>query len=286
MKCFILLFEILSIFLIIRILKLIQLPTAHVLWYALNPLPIIEYSGNLHFEAAMICFLLASIYVLMSHRLLLAAFFFSLAISSKILPLMFLPFLWRRIGTKNWFLFITIAFSLCIIWFIPFLGHLSFNHLMYSLGLYFNHFEFNASIYYVFRWVELTIFGFYDPATTGFGLSLLVLISILYFVIRDKRTTLSSLFPALLFSYICYYLLASTVNPWYLGPIIIFSLFTQYKVWLIWPVLAVLSYHAFYFPDYKELSWMLWIEYTPIYLLVILTFLKNKTDEPQSLAAS
>ncbi len=278
MKCFVLMFEIGSIILIIKILRRLSMPTSNVLWYALNPLPIIEYSGNLHFEAAMICFLLATVYMLMNHRLLMASLFFALAVSTKILPLMFLPFFWRSLGLKKYICLMALSFIFCIIFFLPFVNHLSFAHLLSSLGLYFNHFEFNASIYYILRWLELNILGYYDPAKNAIGLAMIVIGFILYHALKDKSNRVESLFPLMLFSYSCYYLLSSTVNPWYLGAIIVFSLFTRYKFLIIWPILSILSYHAYLFTDYRELSYLLWLEYLPVYVLIFIWYWNRKKN--------
>jgi len=288
MKGFVLMFEIASIVLIIKILRNLSMPKSNVLWYALNPLPIIEYSGNLHYEAAMICFLLGAIYMLMNHRLLMASLFFALAVSSKILPLMFLPFLWKRLGLKKYLCFVALSFGFCVIFFLPFMNHLSFAHLLSSLGLYFNHFEFNASIYYILRWLEINVLGFYDPAKNAIGLSIIVIGLIVTFAWKDKSIRMASIFPALLFSYSCYYLLSSTINPWYLGAIIVFSLFSRYKYLILWPVLSILSYHAYSLIAYKESGYLLWIEYLPVYILIFIWYWnRNKNyNEFQEVANS
>jgi len=101
MKSFLFAFEVGSIFLIIRLLKQFKLPAKNVLLYALNPLIIIEITGNIHFEGAMIFFLLLAIWLIVVKRWwILSAFAFALSVASKLLPLMFLPLLVRRIG-KN-----------------------------------------------------------------------------------------------------------------------------------------------------------------------------------------
>ncbi|MFT6319328.1 MAG: hypothetical protein ACJAT4_000245, partial [Granulosicoccus sp.] len=67
LKIFLFLCEIGSLFFIKKLLDHFQIPAKNILLYALNPLIIIELCGNLHFEAAMICFLLASIYFLVTN---------------------------------------------------------------------------------------------------------------------------------------------------------------------------------------------------------------------------
>ena len=99
MKAFLLVFEIGSILLIISLLKHFKLPAKNVLLYALNPLIIIEITGNIHFEGAMIFFLLLAIwFIVLKKRWVLSAIAFALSVASKLLPLMFLPLLVRRIG--------------------------------------------------------------------------------------------------------------------------------------------------------------------------------------------
>jgi len=101
MKSFLFAFEIGSIWLIICLLQHFKLPAKNVLLYALNPLIIIEITGNLHFEGAMIFFLLLAIWVIAVKKWwLFSAIAFALSVASKLLPLMFLPLFVRRIGKR------------------------------------------------------------------------------------------------------------------------------------------------------------------------------------------
>ena len=99
MKSCLFAFEIGSIFLMIQLLQHFKLPAKNVLLYALNPLIIIEITGNIHFEGAMIFFLLLAIWLIaVKKRWVLSAIAFALSVASKLLPLMFLPLMVRRIG--------------------------------------------------------------------------------------------------------------------------------------------------------------------------------------------
>ncbi len=99
MKSFLFIFEFGSIFLIIQLLPYFKLPTKNVLLYALNPLIIIEITGNIHFEGAMIFFLLLAVWLIVTqNKWIWSAIAFALSVASKLLPLMFLPLFVRRIG--------------------------------------------------------------------------------------------------------------------------------------------------------------------------------------------
>ena len=102
MKSFLFAFETGSILLIIQLLSYFKLPVKNVLLYALNPLIIIEITGNIHFEGAMIFFLLLAIWLIVTqHKWIWSAIAFALSVASKLLPLMFLPLLVRRIGNSR-----------------------------------------------------------------------------------------------------------------------------------------------------------------------------------------
>ena len=62
--------------------------------YALNPLILLEITGNAHFEGAMLCFLLAGILMLQRGRLVSAAGFWALATDTKLVRLLFIALVW------------------------------------------------------------------------------------------------------------------------------------------------------------------------------------------------
>ncbi|MEL6718570.1 MAG: hypothetical protein AAFP82_07630, partial [Bacteroidota bacterium] len=64
MKLILFAFECGNVWLLLRLLPLFGFAQRNVLIYALNPLLVLEITGNLHFEGAMIFFLLLAIYML------------------------------------------------------------------------------------------------------------------------------------------------------------------------------------------------------------------------------
>jgi len=98
MRLFIIAAEVGTLLMMQSILKKNQLPLKNILYYALNPLVILELTVNLHFEAVMIFFLMASIWYLGQNKMAWSSLSFGLAISSKLIPLIFIPLLIKRIG--------------------------------------------------------------------------------------------------------------------------------------------------------------------------------------------
>ncbi|WP_020568594.1 hypothetical protein [Neolewinella persica] len=71
--------------------------TPRLLLYWLNPLILVEIMGNLHFEGAMVFFLLLAYYLLQRSKWVAAGAAMAASVASKLLPLMLLPLLIRRL---------------------------------------------------------------------------------------------------------------------------------------------------------------------------------------------
>ena len=154
MKSFVVMAEGLSIWVLVKLLKHWNLPRKQALLYALNPLVIMELTGNLHFEAFMICFLLAAIWLLTNHRVWAAAPVLALSIGSKLLPVLIFPFLIRRMKVKRlthgrFLAFGALTFVLCLGMFALLLDLENLPHFQESVRHYFQKFEFNGGLYYL-----------------------------------------------------------------------------------------------------------------------------------------
>ena len=89
-------FEALAIGCVAWLLRRAGLPAAAVLVYAWNPLPIWEYAGNGHIDAASLGFLALAMLVAASSRRGLTGAVLGLAILCKLLPAAVFPAFWRR----------------------------------------------------------------------------------------------------------------------------------------------------------------------------------------------
>ncbi len=269
MRIFILLAETGSILLIKSLLKKFNLPEKNVLLYALNPLIILELTGNLHFEAFVIFFLLLAIFFLVRSNLPASATSMAIAICAKLVPLIFLPAVIGRLNTKKLFLFFLIVASVCLLLFVPFFDWAIFNSLRSSVGLYFNKFEFNASLYYLVRGVGYWVYGYNIIQTVGWKLAVTTFILILLFVwIRSRQNKLkqenfidSTLLQNWMWMLSIYFLFVTTLHPWYITSLIALSIFTRYRFAVVWSGLIFLTYAGYETNSFHEIYWLTAIEY-------------------------
>ena len=268
MKVLLLAFEIGSIILLVKLLEGKEEngnPNRKVLLYALNPLIIIEITGNLHFEGPMIFFLLLSIWLLRKNRWQASAVAMALSIASKLLPLMFLPFLIRRLGWKKSLQYFVITGGLLLLFFAPLLNGLFLSSFGSSLNLYFQKFEFNASIYYLLRWIGYQLSGYNLIIAFGPGLAGLVLIGILWKAWKEKNPDMESLPLMMLFAIGLYLAGTTTVHPWYAALPLVLCLFTNYRFPVLWTGLIFLTYINYSYEPYLENLWIVGLEYSLVF---------------------
>jgi alpha-1,6-mannosyltransferase len=275
-RIFVLLAECGTLALLSSITRKLNTPSGTTLIYAFNPMVIIELTGNLHPEAFMIFFLLLAIYLLMREKQILSALSLGLAVGAKLVPLIFLPLLIKRLGLVKSLKYFGIVSGTAVILFIPFISLQSISNIFASLSLYFKVFEFNASIYYVARWIGYQITGYNVIAFSGTILAIISFLAIVIISYREKTLTWPSLFSHMLFCATVYLLFATTIHPWYLTPLIAFSVFSRYRYALVWSLLIVLSYSAYQTLPYSENLWLVALEYILLGLWLIYGFLMRK----------
>ncbi|NOS91192.1 MAG: DUF2029 domain-containing protein, partial [Cyclobacteriaceae bacterium] len=266
MRLFILLAEAGSIWFIRKIVTHHQLPRANVLIYALNPMIIVELTGNLHFEALMIFFLLASYWYLVRNQLIPSALFFSLAICTKLLPIIFLPLFIVRLGWKRVSFFYSSIFLFTLFFFLPLLNWEIVAGFRESIGYYFKKFEFNASIYYLVREWGFWKYGYNIIQTVGWKLAMYAVAAIGLFIAGDswkerKRKESTTLWFGYLLLLTIYFLFSTVVHPWYVCSLVAFSVFTTSRYAVIWSALILLTYVGYSTKGYHESLSLVMIDY-------------------------
>ena len=268
LRIFILAFDFGNIYLIRKLLQFYKKDKKLVYLYALNPLVIVEFTGNLHFEAVMIFFTLLSIWLLLNEKWILAAIALSLAINAKLLPLIFFPLFIHHIGWKKSVYAGFIVAACVIIPFFPFLHQPQYlENFISSLQLYYGKFEFNGSIYQLLKEAGWKILNYNPIEYTSKILLALTLMGFLVTYLKSKNM-IEGVFW-LMFTYtIC----GAIVHPWYMLILIAFTPFLKYRFALVWSVLICLSYYTYRVIPYNENLNLVLIEYVLLGCFMVYEF--------------
>lgn len=270
----------------LKILKKIKLPKKRILFFILNPLVILESTFSLHFEVVMLFFLALSLYYLYSRKIYFSALGLATAVASKLLPLMFLPLLFPFLNKSSKFfnrnqifnylkftiiLFLILALAYSFLWDSELILKNS-----KTLSLYFSSFEFNAGIYYVLRWIGYQWSGYNMIGIFGKVLGVISLLIILFLSLKHKKINFETLLKYMLFASTAYYLLSTTVHPWYILLPLFLSIFTKYRYMLLWSWLIFLSYFAYKTSIIEEENWTLVTQYFTVIGFVIYEIVQRR----------
>jgi hypothetical protein len=258
-----------------------------IFWYFLNPFIIIELVGNLHFEGVMLFFLIWAIYLLIKRNWLASAFVLALSISVKLIPLLFLPVLYqwfieKKGAKKQWkrlVFYYIITISTFIISFTPFISKEIVSNYVDTIGLWFHDFEFNASVYYIIRGIGYKMVGWNIIDTVGFILPIVTFMAIISISIFRNNKGIQSMLTAMLLSVSIYFLMSTTVHPWYIATPLILSIFTRYRYPIVWSVVVMLSYSAYGEKGFHENLWLAGIEYIVLISVFLWEVVRKKPIE-------
>ncbi len=292
-----------------KVLEQLNLPVKNIFWYFLNPFIIIELTGNLHFEGIMLFFFVWALYLLFNGKWFWAAALIGISVSVKLLPLLFLPLFLKyftkssktsqvfktcEVSTKSvlidlggcgWKillkLYLVIGLTI-LITFLPFLSSEFIQNFAATIGLWFQNFEFNASIYYIIRWIGFQVVGWNIIGTVGKILPMIVVLFILGLSFLKKNSTPQQLITSMLFAVSFYFLLSTTVHPWYIATPLILSVFTKYKFPIVWSFLVVLSYSAYGKNGFDENLWLVALEYIIVNIVAIWEVLRARLKPTRS----
>lgn len=262
-----------------KILEKLNLPVKNIFWYFLNPFIIIELTGNLHFEGVMLFFLVWGLYLLFKGKWFWAAVLIGVSVSVKLIPLLFLPLFLKyfneraktsqvfetcevsRINFGKLFKFYSVTGITVIATFLPFFSETLADNFSSTTALWFQNFEFNASVYYLIRWIGFQIVGWNMIGTIGKVLPIFVFLFVFGLAFFRKNKTPKQLLTAMLFAVSFYFLLATTVHPWYVATPLLLAVFTKYRFPIVWSLMAFLSYSAYGKEGFDEKLWLVALEY-------------------------
>lgn len=261
-------FELGNIRLIQKLLRHYQLPQKYGLLYVLNPLVIFELTGNLHFEAILVYFLLLALWYYEQEKLHVSAVFFGLSVATKFIPLIVLPLLLRKIGLKKTVVYGLIVGTTVAITFLPLINTAHIWAIWDSMQLYFQKFEFNGSIYYLARWYGFETEGHNIIAKSGKWMMMATFAFIMIYSLIAKP---EKDWPRkMVWVWLIYLVFATTVHPWYIIPLLAVSVFSQIRFPFFWSFLIFFTYLNYSGGVYQDRLDVVIAEYALLLILILL----------------
>lgn len=269
MKSVLVLFEAGSFWLIMDVLRRLSMKADRVLIYALNPLVLMEISGNLHFEGVMIFFFLLSFRWVLMGKTVIAGVSLAASVATKLVSGIALPMFMlmkKDMHKLRWLSVFSLSLSLA---FLPMLTPTVLAHFGDSLQLYFLRFEFNASMYNVVKGIGWLLTGYNLIVIIGPLLGILSAALIFKIVAKYRLQGLSKLPEGLLLALSAYYFLSTTVHPWYLCFPVMLAVFSPFRFILLWSGTVIMSYHRYANPELLENYGLTALSYVPVFLLLL-----------------
>ncbi len=258
-----------------KLLLNLGLKPYRIFWYLLNPLVIIELSGNLHFEGVMLFFLVLSFYYFQKRKWQLSALLIGVSISIKLLPLMLLPLFYQKLGIKRSIVYYSIAIGTNLVLFLPFFSSDFIQNYTQTIGLYFTNFEFNASIYYLLREIGYYQTGYNMIHVIGKYTPIFIIVFIACISLFTKLKSEINIITAALLVMSVYFFMATTVHPWYIINLVLLSIFTNFKFAYYWSFLIILSYFTYSNIACKENMLLIFIEYSTVFFVFLYEIRKS-----------
>ncbi len=254
--------ELLSFYFLYRLLQFKNKPLHLLSWYFLHPLVVLEFVGNLHFEGFMLTAFLGSLYCFYQNKFTLSSLSLGLACAIKIMPFLFVPLYFVASRRKS---FLVLPLFVFVVALLPFYHQEMLPHILESVQLYFGEFEFNSSLYLLFKWI-----GIPKIFLKVLLLGSLVLIS--WQVYRQKV----SLEIGLVWLFTLYLFFSQSIHPWYVAGFLGVAVLHQQRYVFLWSFFIFFTYITYQTTDYQQQVWVNVIEYLLVGAWFLFGLIGNK----------
>ena len=291
MKSAFLLFDVLTIFLIVRFLRVMEKDPINVLIYAWSPLILISFAARGHCDSLQIFLVILALYLFSIRRNLKSIVSIGLAAMSKFVFIIVAPFLIPR-GKLKYLAVLPLVIA------ILYLPYISAGKGLFSTLLHFGtQYHYNDSAHFLIFCLSLG-----SPFISKIITSMIFVTVLLYLYKEHSNTGYLETDQKkndviLKFAFMAigtFLILAPTVHPWYLTWIVPFLCFNNNWAWLVLTGTVVFYYfmnHNVFSTlieynnewVWQEVHWLKLPEYVPFYGLLIYGWLVKKNFTLRSL---
>lgn len=294
-------FDLLTAYILLKLLRMVGLPDRRLLIYLWNPLIIVEVAHGAHLDAWMVFLLLTAVYLTFrdpqnSQQSIIQEatppILLALATLTKILPVLALPILFWRWTWRQLFIYGGAVVLLILPgglrggWGIG--GELTGTGIFGAIRIYESQWNFNSGL---FHWLEVRwgAPGYGEPLDAAKYVilgAMFLLMLVVWWLAYQRRGDNRALLRLLALPFAGHILLATTIHPWYTLALLTFVPFLaptkEESAWcwsalLPWLYLSgalVLSYMTYVDPaNFGEREWVRQAEWIPTLLLVVMYLL-------------
>jgi len=291
MKSVFLIFDVLSIFILLRFLRVMGKDPLNVLTYAWSPLILISFAARGHCDSLQIFLVILALYLCAIRKNLRTVFSIALAVMSKFIFVIIAPFLIPGKKLK----YVVVLFAVIAALYLP---YISAGKGLFSTLLHFGtQYHFNDSAHFL---IFCLCIG--SPLASKI-VTALIFGTVLFFLYKkylnlsvtnnnggsEKRGNIEINNFVLNYAFVAigtFLILAPTLHPWYLTWIIPFLCFNRNRAWILLTGTVICYYFMnhelfskmIWYNDewvWKEVHWLKLPEYLPFYVLLIYGWLKT-----------
>ena len=267
------LFDSLTLLVLIALLQNHGLNKSRIIIYAWNPLVIFEIAYSGHIEGLTVFLMVAALYLSAIHKKIPGVVMLALSAAVKMYPALLLAaFLNRRDRIKGLLAF----FMTILLLYLPFFG--AGNKISGFLPVYLKdpYESFNLGIKYLLMRLVPGV-DYYL-----FSLLFIIVLGIAGLVVFFKNKEASEvLWYAYFLTGLLMILMPASLHPWYVILIIPFLVIYPSAAWLIFTCTVTLSYLKYTSPQGIMPAWILLVEYLPLFALLAAGFILREYNKRQ-----
>ena len=272
LKAVLVFFDVLTMIVLIALLRTYGLQETRFVVYAWNPLVILEISHSGHLEGFFVFLVVLAFFLHSIDKKTLGVLSLACASATKIYPALLLPaFINKGERIKG----LSIFLSCVLVFYLPYLS--AGKKMLGFLPIYFrNPYEsFNLGLKYLL----MRMFPRLDYFLLTKILVAIIIAAGLIVFLKDKKKEEILKYSFILISLQLIFMPAA-LHPWYVVWMIPLLAFYPSPAWLVFSCAVAFSYLKYSSPEGRMDPWILYLEYIPLFLLLLTDYLVRQRTSP------